>query len=150
MTLAALAVFRFSPLALSLPFIAAAVALGFGVFFWLRNDRTKAVLSAVAALIAAGVFGPSMISDRVTLFDDRIEQVTGFVWSPTVKGFRYDKIASISFRTERGGRLNLSNEIWVLHQHGGGRTEIDPGDLWDTNRDEILRLLREQGISVRE
>jgi hypothetical protein len=98
--------------------------------------------------VAGGVFAPMLAMDRVVLDDEKLEQTTGFWFAPTVKGFRFADVATIAIGTTRD-RKNREVEVWRVKGRDGQTREIDPGDLWEINGQDIIRRLREKGIEVR-
>ena len=81
--------------------------------------------------------------------DEKLEQTTGFWWSPTVKGFHFAEVESVSIVMARGPK-NREYEAWVVTLKDGGTRQIDPGDLWDMNRADIVRRLRLKGVEVQD
>ena len=39
-------------------------------------------------------------------------------------------------------------EIWIVNTRDGRSNEIDPGDLWIRNRDDIIDRLRKLGVEI--
>src|SRR5262245_2700216 len=58
------------------------------------------------SVLAGGIFAPMLAMDRVVLDDEKLEQTTGFWFSPTVKGFRLADVALVTITTahDRKGR----------------------------------------------
>ncbi|WP_437990685.1 hypothetical protein [Sorangium sp. So ce145] len=134
------------------PGIAIAVAVlaaSIGVLLlWRRLPLVVALIAFGVSAVAGGLFAPMLAMDRVVLDDDKLEQTTGFWFAPTVKGFRLAEVESIAIGTARD-RKNRKIEVWIVKGRDGQTREIDPGDLWEMNGQDILRRLREKGIDVR-
>ncbi|CAN97254.1 hypothetical protein predicted by Glimmer/Critica [Sorangium cellulosum So ce56] len=134
------------------PGIAIAVAVlaaSIGVLLlWRRQPLVVALIAFGVSAVAGGLFAPMLAMDRVVLDDDKLEQTTGFWFAPTVKGFRLAEVESIAIGTARD-RKNRKIEVWIVKGRDGQTREIDPGDLWEMNGQDILRRLREKGIDVR-
>ncbi|WP_437912984.1 hypothetical protein WME73_39365 [Sorangium sp. So ce302] len=134
------------------PGIAIAVAVlaaSIGVLLlWRRQPLVVALIAFGVSAVAGGLFAPMLAMDRVVLDDEKLEQTTGFWFAPTVKGFRLAEVESIAIGTARD-RKNREIEVWIVKGRDGQVQEIDPGDLWEMNGQDIIRRLREKGIDVR-
>ncbi|WP_437895214.1 hypothetical protein [Sorangium sp. So ce124] len=127
----------------------AVVAASIGaLLLWRRQPLTIALIAFGVAALAGGIFAPMLAKDRVVLDDEKLEQTTGFWFAPTVKGFRLAEVASLAIGTARD-RKNREIEVWIVKMKDGQTREIDPGDLWEMNGQDIIRRLREKGIDVR-
>jgi hypothetical protein len=118
-----------------------------------RAKNTKLRPLALLPLLAAAPFGcfcaPTLYRDTVTVGPTRVEQRTGFWWSPTVKGFDYADVRAVRIRRKMAGAPQsprMSN-IWEVEGRDGRVVDIDPGDLWENNTDEIVPLLRGHGVA---
>ncbi|HTN85100.1 MAG TPA: hypothetical protein VL242_15485 [Sorangium sp.] len=135
-----------------IPGIAVAIAviavLVGALLLWGRKPLRFALIAFLVAAIAGGIFAPMLAMDRVVLDDQKLEQTTGFWFAPTVKGFRLADVAFVTIGTARG-RKNRVVEVWIVKMKNGETREIDPGDLWEMNGEDIVRRLREKGIEVR-
>ncbi|WP_437825800.1 hypothetical protein [Sorangium sp. So ce1153] len=135
-----------------IPGIAVAIAviavLVGALLLWGRKPLRFALIAFLVAAIAGGIFAPMLAMDRVVLDDQKLEQTTGFWFAPTVKGFRLADVAFVAIGTARG-RKNRVVEVWIVKMKNGETREIDPGDLWEMNGEDIVRRLREKGIEVR-
>lgn len=100
------------------------------------------------AFVPGAIFAPSMYFDQVVISSNKIEQTTGFFLLPTVKGFRYEAVEFIRIKSVIGRRNRIS-AIWEIHNKSGAISEIDPGDLWENNTQEIVKLLDQNGVSFR-
>lgn len=96
-----------------------------------------------------------MFIDRVVVDDQGVHQSTGFWFNKTNKGFFYDEVESLTLlseirRSTRGQRLvgGVENELWQVATKAGNTRIIDPGDLWARHTEEILPVVRKQGITV--
>ncbi|WP_438032978.1 hypothetical protein [Sorangium sp. So ce204] len=127
----------------------AAIAASIGVLLlWRRQPLVVALIAFGVSAVAGGLFAPMLAMDRVVLDDEKLEQTTGFWFAPTVKGFRLAEVESIAIGTARD-RKNREYEVWIVKGRDGETREIDPGDLWEMNGQDILLRLREKGIDVR-
>jgi hypothetical protein len=127
----------------------AVLAASIGVLLlWRRQPLVVALIAFGVSAVAGGLFAPMLAMDRVVLDDEKLEQTTGFWFAPTVKGFRLAEVESVAIGTARD-RKNREIEVWIVKGRDGQTREIDPGDLWEMNGQDILRRLREKGIDVR-
>jgi hypothetical protein len=138
-------VFQFSGAVLMLPIVAAAFCLILSILY--RRRMAACIGFLVGAVLLGGFLAPMMYLDRVVVTLEKIEQTTGFWWSPTVKGFAYSGVALVRITTARD-RRGRSFEMWEVHYKDGAVKEIDPGDLWVVNGAEIVSLLRKYNVSV--
>ena len=100
-------------------------------------------------MLAGAIFAPALALDRVVLDDEKLEQTTGFWFSPTVKGLRLADTAVVTIGTELD-RKGRTQEVWIITAKDGSTRTIDPGDLWEMNGADIIKRLREKGIEVRQ
>ena len=121
-------------------------AIGIVAFVRTRSREALGILMLVASLVA-GVIAPMLALDRVVIDEQKLEQTTGFWFSPTVKGFPLANLSSISIETARD-RKDRPYDLWVGTYANGTVLKVDPGDLWDLNGEDIARRLRARGISV--
>ncbi|WP_437710999.1 hypothetical protein WMF45_38720 [Sorangium sp. So ce448] len=127
----------------------AVLAASIGVLLlWRRQPLVVALIAFGVSAVAGGLVAPMLAMDRVVLDDEKLEQTTGFWFAPTVKGFRLAEVESVAIGTARD-RKNREIEVWIVKGRDGQTREIDPGDLWEMNGQDILRRLREKGIDVR-
>ncbi|WP_437544944.1 hypothetical protein WME97_37610 [Sorangium sp. So ce367] len=127
----------------------AVLAASIGVLLlWRRQPLVVALIAFGVSAVAGGLFAPMLAMDRVVLDDEKLEQTTGFWFAPTVKGFRLAEVESVAIGTARD-RKNREIEVWIVKGRDGQTREIDPGDLWEMNGQDILRRLGEKGIDVR-
>ncbi|WP_437981664.1 hypothetical protein [Sorangium sp. So ce117] len=127
----------------------AVIAASIGVLLlWRRQPLVVALIAFGVSAVAGGLFAPMLAMDRVVLDDEKLEQTTGFWFAPSVKGFRLAEVESVAIGTARD-RKNREIEVWIVKGRDGQTREIDPGDLWEMNGQDILRRLREKGIDVR-
>lgn len=139
-------IITFSSGVLAIPFGVAAVGTVVAIVFSFRREWVYASVSMLVALVAGLVFGPSMLNDQVVITNDRIEQSTGFAWSPTVKGFEFDEVSYVHITVKPTGPKQRLNEVWEVHYHNGSTHDIDLGDLWEGNSNKIVHLLTERGV----
>ncbi|WP_437525493.1 hypothetical protein WME79_38705 [Sorangium sp. So ce726] len=133
-------------IAIAIAVLAASIG---ALLLWRRQPLTIALIAFGVSAVAGGLFAPMLAMDRVVLDDQKLEQTTGFWFAPTVKGFRLAEVASIAIGTARN-RKNREYEVWIVKGRDGQVQEIDPGDLWEMNGQDIIRRLREKGIDVRQ
>jgi hypothetical protein len=129
----------------------AVLAVAAGVFFsWRRHQWLPALIAFVVAMFAGGIIAPGLVMDRVVLDDTKLEQTTGFWFSQTVKGFRLAEVESIRITIMKAtGRKDRDYEVWIAKLKNGRTREVDPGDLWENNGDDIIARLKAKGIEVR-
>jgi len=129
-------------------YVFAAVAAVAGVaILVMRRQVAIAVVAFGIALLAGGIVGPMLAMDRVVLDNEKIEQTTGFWWSPTVIGFKLADTAKVEVVSETNLRGRVA-EKWIVTSKRGRVQELDPGDLWENNGDDILIRLRQKGIDA--
>ena len=142
-------VIKFSVGVLAIPFVVTAVGIMAAIVFSVRRECVYAGVAMVVAAVAGLLFAPSMLRDRIVITDQHIEQSTGFVWSPTVKGFEYEQVDYVHITEKRTGPKRRLSEVWEVHYGNGSIRDIDPGDLWEGNSGKIVGLLRERGVEFR-
>ena len=142
-------VFQFSTLALAIPFGIAAIAITASGVFFAAGKKGPAAAFGVVALIAGLIFGPSMLKDRVVVTDKKIEQRTGFFFSQAVKGFGFDDVSFVRITRKPSGPKDRITMVWEIHPSSGSAYDIDPGDLWESNSDEIAEVLQDRGVEFR-
>jgi len=142
-------VFKFSTSVIAIPFGVAAVAIIVAAVCLAMGKKGPAVVWLLIGLLAGAVFGPCMLLDRVIVSADNIEQRTGFVWSQTVKGFRYADVSYVRIVEKPAGPKQRLTIIWEIHERSGDTRDIDPGDLWESNSEEIIPLLESCGVEFR-
>lgn len=115
-----------------------------------RRLRPLALGPLALALLLGGCCAPVLYHDRVVVGPTRIEQTTGFWWSPTVKGFDYADVEVVRIVDKPVGVPGRERvqPVWEVHRKDGRVVDIDPGDLWEHNTDAIVPLLREKGVRV--
>lgn len=124
-----------------------AVAIG-ALLLWKRKPPGLAWVAIAVGALAGGVFAPGMAMDRVVLDEEKLEQTTGFWFSPTVKGFRLADVESITINIARD-RKDREYEVWEARLKNGRLQRIDPGDLWEMNGPDIIERLKAKGVEVR-
>ncbi|WP_437676704.1 hypothetical protein [Sorangium sp. So ce131] len=134
------------------PGIAAAIAVlaaSIGaLLLWRRKPPIVALIAFGVSALAGGIVAPTLARDRVVLDDQKLEQRTGLWFAPTVKGFRLADVASVTIGSARD-RKNREYEVWIVKTRSGEARQIDPGDLWEMNGQDIIQRLRDRGIEVR-
>jgi hypothetical protein len=134
-----------------IPLAAALVSIvaGFGAFllFRKRGLRPFGIIALFICIMAGPMLAPMLALDRVALTDEKLEQTTGFWFSPTVKGFKLKGISSMTIEVAKGSK-NLKHQVWTAEYVDGRRKVIDPGDLWEIHSEDIIRRLRDKGIAV--
>ena len=142
-------VFQFSTLVLAIPFGIAAIAIIASGGFFAAGKKGPAAGLGFVALIAGLIFGPSMLKDRVIVTDKKIEQQTGFFFAQTVKGFEFSDVSFVRITRKPTGPKNRMAMVWEIHKSNGSTQDIDPGDLWESNSDEIAKVLQDRGVEFR-
>lgn len=107
------------------------------------------VISGLLAVFAAVIITPALALDKVVLDEEKLQQTTGFWFSPTRKGFVIADAASVQIGTARD-RKNREYEVWIVRYKNGSTETIDLGDLWVLHRSDIIARLRDRGLTVRE
>ena len=139
-------VFKFSALVIAIPFVIAAVGMIAAVIFLVTPKRVLAIPLFFIAALAGLVFGPAMLLDRVVVSAENIEQTTGFAWSQNAKGFRFADVSFVHITEKPTGPKGRLSVIWEIHEENGTTRDLDPGDLWESNSEEIVRLLSRHGV----
>jgi hypothetical protein len=116
------------------------------VLTWYKSLRPLGIAVLVGAVAFGVVFGPLLVLDEITVDQHSVEQRTGFWFSPTRKGFTFAELRRI--RIASVGKSSVAQEVWRLELVDGTTRDLDPGDLWDLHRDEIIRAVEAQGIVV--
>jgi len=142
-------VFRL-PLAIVLiPVAVALVLLGLSILVFRKAAHPGLGLIPLAlALVPAVLFAPAMYLDRVEVSADRIEQTTGLSWAPNRKGFRFQDVDYVHIKQAPDMR-NRMRPLWEIHERKGSARDIDPGDLWERNSQQIEELLKKRGVRFR-
>ena len=117
-----------------------------GLYLWSRA-QVLGGLTTVIGIVFAIVFGPMLFNDRVVINEKRLEQTTGFWFSPTVKGFDLLDLRKVIITTGRDLK-GREIEIWVAEYNDGESVRIDPGDLWESNGDQIVDFLKTLEVPV--
>lgn len=141
-------VYTFPPHLIVIPLLVAGIGAIAGYYFLTKRFPRK--FSNVAfgiCLLSGGILAPSMAKDQVVLDGEKLEQRTGFWFAHTVKGFRHSAVQSIRIATAHDHKQRPF-EIWIVNTRDGRSNEIDPGDLWIRNRDDIIDRLRKLGVEI--
>ena len=139
--------FRLPVYIVCLPLLVAGIAGVFSIVAYRTGRRKLCRTSALVALVAGLLFAPSMYSDVVRVSPTRIEQSASFPF-PRSKGFSYNEVSYVHI-TEVMGWDDSRVVIWQVHWRNGTITDLDPGDLWEWNSDEIIRYLKARGVKFR-
>ena len=142
-------VFKFSTAVLAIPFAVAALGVVAMIACWLKGKRTPALALLALAMFSGLLIGPMMVADRVRVWSDHVEQTTGFLWSPTKKGFRYEDVSFVHVTQKPQGPQGDISLVWEIHENDGSLRDIDLGDLWEANSEEITALLKKYGVKFR-
>jgi len=138
-------VIRFSPMS-RLAMIAVPLFLllvGF-ILCLFRATRVAGLLGICATVLLGVLVLPGMYMDTVVITPTGITQTTGLWFSPTVKGFQYADVRSVSILKVQKQRRTA--RIWVVQYNNGTTEEIDPGDLWEFNEELVVKKLRGFGV----
>lgn len=141
-------VYNFPNYLVAIPIALAVVTGSFGVLLcWKRGPWLAIVLCFSFSILSGGVIAPGLAADRVVIDNEVLEQTTGFWFAPTKKGFLLTEVLSISIQKKKDMK-NRIHEVWVATTKTGQVVEIDPGDLWVWNGEDIATRLRARGIAV--
>jgi hypothetical protein len=142
-------IYKFPGYVLALPIVAALVLAVLGIVVIRKHWplRVSLILFGLAVFVG-GLMAPAMWMDRVVLDEEKLEQTTGFWWSPTIKGFRLAEARFVQIVTRRDSK-GRKYEVWQVQMKDGRVQEIDPGDLWERNGKDITDRLGAEGIEVR-
>lgn len=110
-------------------------------------DPKYKVAAIIAALILGGVVTPCLALDRLKVDEFGITHKTGFWFSPTIRGIKYEDVRSICITTARD-RKNREYEVWIITRKNGLTYEFDPGDLWEIYTIQLIKHLKSENIEV--
>lgn len=136
-------IYTFDKSTLAIPWCVGGVALVAGIVLFRQpvSRRFKAFLFMIAVL-ALGVFGPTMQGDRIEITSDSFSFRTGAWWSPNEHHFSLRNAVGIEIvgspdlkgRTKRYMRVTLKD---------GGYDDVPIGDLFYSHEDDILKAVAE-------
>lgn len=86
---------------------------------------------------------PSMVTVNVSVYNNRIEQVTGFWGYNKTKGFNFDDVDYIHILTEGNSSKKI---LWNVKHRDGINDIIDISDIWERHSAEIISLLKGYGV----
>ena len=118
-----------------------------GILTFLKVNRIFGGVVSLLGIIFLVMFGPMLFMDKVQVDSEGIFQSTGFWFSQTEKGFEFNGLERILI-TEGHDMKNRVIEIWVAEYRSGESVSIDPGDLWESNGQEIVEYMRKEGLKV--
>ena len=118
-----------------------------GFILWKKVSRITGVLIIGFGFIFLGIFGPLLFTDRVELSNEQIQQTTGFWFDLRVKGFEFSGLKQVLIGAELD-RNNRYKEVWIAEYTSGKTVKIDPGDLWESNGEQIVQFMENNGIIV--
>lgn len=128
--------------------LAALAIAALGVVLYRRSGSRPVLFACLGvATFLGGIIAPGIALDRVVLDDEKLEQLSGFWFARTTRGFYLADVSSITIRNERDRRNNW-HEVWHIAYRDSTMSRVDPGDLWQTNGPDISRRLRTRGIVV--
>lgn len=128
--------------------VVALIAAIAAVKLWPTRHRQLAIMASVVSLYVGLLLAPALAMDRVLLNDERLQQRTGFWFSPTTSGFRLADVDHIQISTKRGPKSRMQT-VWSVNFKDGRSLQIEPSSLWERNSLEILERLRAKGIEFR-
>lgn len=118
-----------------------------GVVLFAKVNKVLGIMMSTFAMFFLILFGPTLFLDRVEVSPVGIKQSTGFWFGQTEKEIIFADLSFISI-TEGRNLKNRSIELWVAEYKSGSRVEIDPGDLWESNGEEIIGYIEQLGIDI--
>lgn len=112
-----------------------------------RSKKRKMGFSLLFFAMLIGLFMiPSMMAVSVSVYSDRIEQVTGFWGYNKVKGFSFNDIDYVSILTDGDSSEKI---LWNIKYKKRTNEIIDISDIWERNSAEIISLLKGYGVHFR-
>jgi hypothetical protein len=142
-------VFRLPLVIVLIPVAVALVLVGLSILGFRKGAHPiLGIIPLVIALVPALLFAPAMYLDRVEVSPDRIEQTTGFFFAPNRKGFEFQDVDYVRMKQAPDMR-NRMRTLWEIHERKGTTRDIDPGDLWEMNSQQIEDLLTKHGVRFR-
>ena len=118
-----------------------------GLVVLLRANSWVGVFIAAFGVIFIGAFGPMLFLDKVRVDSEGVFQSTGFWFSQTHKGFKFDNLERIRIVNEPDYK-ERTKEVWVADYKSGESIAIDPGDLWVMHGTEIIEFMNGEGLVV--
>lgn len=142
-------VYLLPPTMIAVPLVVAGVCLPSALFLLYVREWWRAAATAVVGGVAAGLFAPPMLTDRIVVRADEIVHVNG---TPPrrLNAIRFDEVVAVEIVDKVSGRDREVQEIWEVTQADGALRDLDPGDNWVLHRDVIIDHLTERGIEVRD
>jgi hypothetical protein len=139
---------------ITFPFLISMIPIGIALAILMVGLALWKYVTPGLGFIVSGVgiffgvlFGPMLFMDRVLVDERRIEQFTGFWFSQTKKGFRFDDLKRVRITTGQDLK-GREIELWVAEYESKPPVEIDPGDLWESHGVSIVDYLQGRGIDV--
>jgi hypothetical protein len=142
-------VFRMPLVSVLIPVAVALVLFGVSILVFRKAAHPSlAIIPLAFALVPALLFAPAMYLDRVEVSAYRIEQTTGLFFAPNRKGFEFQDVDYVHIK-QAPDKRNRMRTLWEIHEKKGSTRDIDPGDLWEMNSEQIERLLKKHGVRFR-
>ena len=142
-------VFRFSTSTIGAVFAAGVLAIGTGIWL-IRSIGNKrfGYFLIIMGLVAEVLLGPCLIKDHITITSHSYDMRTGFWFDPTVRHFEFKDVNYIAmgYWTDIKGQRNTQ---WEVHLQNGSVVAVPTGNLWQSNRERIIKLLRERGVRIK-
>ncbi|TLU64364.1 hypothetical protein FE810_12250 [Thalassotalea litorea] len=141
--------FKFPILISLIPvFIAIAVILA-GVYTRYRDGKSTGIYVSLAGFGFLVLFGPMLFLDTVKVSSRQIVQSTGFWFHQTQKHINLTQTQYIEISGSEDGK-GKTLIVWKAYSADGSVHIVDPGDLWESNTEEIVGYLANQGFEVRQ
>lgn len=137
----------FPPYIALIPVAIATAALPLGLILFIKVSKLLGALIGAFGIAFGLLFGPMLLTDRVMVDEQRIQQNTGLWFAQTEKGFDFDGIERVTITTGRDLK-GRSIELWIAEYADRPSVQIDPGDLWESNGEAIARHLNSLGIEI--
>jgi hypothetical protein len=121
---------------------------------WLwRSKNNYGWVLLIGGPLAAAVFAPGLMADRVTVDDEHFTLRTGFWFAPTRHDIRFADVSRIDITSEtrsgRRGRRTTSYYL-VCHKTTGDSEKVPVGNLMEYAVGDILATADERGIPVQD
>lgn len=130
-----------------IPVAIAGIAVAVGAFLLAKVNKLLGHIVIAFGILFALVFGPMLLMDRVTVDERRIQQNTGFWFDQTEKGFGFESLKRVRIATGRDLK-GRPIEVWIAEYTDRPSVQIDPGDLWESNGEAIIKHMSTLGIEV--
>ena len=138
-------VFRFSVGIIITAILISLVSFFLAMIAIKKSKRQRTILSLFFIAIISGLlFSPALINSRITVYQDRIEEVAGFFPFEDSQTLLYNEINFIQIRRESDNGRFI--EFWQVHYSDGSSRDIQISNLWALHSEEITTIMKSHGV----